>query len=235
MKCAIVTCLWKRPYLTEVIQDYYANEFSDCVLIAAKSEGDAQPVNDNWNYVYFPNSCLAQKFNKVFTAAKLFDVDAVLLIGSDDLISRDLFNYYQDNYSPDKEYMLGLRDLYYHDLISDSTIHSKDIYYRKQLLPIGCGRIFSKRLLNRIGWSPYGKLTISSGLDSNSTNYLERRGINNKTVSMQESGIAVDLKCGEGINSFEKVVSKYGEVETVDYDTLKIFHTTIERCKTISS
>ncbi len=233
MNVAIVTCLWKRPQLTEVVQHYYAENF-DCFLIATKSEGDKQPVNKDWHYVEFGNNCLAQKFNKAFTAARMYEVDAVLLIGSDDLISKDLFEYYQNNYSEDADYMLGLRDLYYHDLKSSRTIRSTDIFYQHKPLPIGCGRIFSKKLLDKINWKPYGDMKISAALDTNSTLYLTQKGINNKTVSMSDSGVAVDIKSGESINSFRLVEKKYGTVEQVDYDVLKPFHPYIERCKTIS-
>lgn len=240
MKVAIVTCLWQRPEITDVVQDYYANYFDDCTLIAAKTEGDPQPVNTAWHYCYAENKPLAQKFNAAFLEARKHSPDIVVLIGSDDLISYSLIEYYKRVYSPNDTYLLGLKDLFYHDIRTRRTIHWHGLPSRYKSMPIGCGRVFSRNILDRMGWMPLGpKAKANMGMDTNSTDYMKALSIRFKSVTMKEAGaVCVDLKSGVSMHSFDKIMNKptgYGKSELVPYDVLSQYHSQIERCKTVFS
>jgi hypothetical protein len=223
MNVAIVTALHKRPHLTSIVQDYYARYFGDCILIAAKTPDDPQPINSAWHYVEYPNTPVAQKFNAAFLKAKEFNPDLVVLIGSDDLISYSLIEYYKKNYSKDADYLLGLQDLYYYDSVSKQAIYMDGVIYDKRVIPIGCGRVFSRAILDKLNWKPYGTMKINSGLDTNSTKYMEMKGIGMKTVTMQESNsVCVDIKTNDSMHSFEKSVRRYGE-QYIDVELLSQF------------
>jgi len=203
MKLAIVTCLWKRPELTDVVAKYYSDNFPDIDKIAIKDLEDYQITNYNWkNYSVEPCS-LSQKFNCAFIRARIFQPDAVILIGSADLLSKELVDYYQKNYSPDADYVLGLKDLYLYEISTRRTMwwHGFPPAYADQ--PIGGGRIFSRKLLDKINWRPYANMNINRGLDNNSSIYMKSKGIGMKTVLMQDSGIAVGLKPHQTLNKFE--------------------------------
>jgi hypothetical protein len=238
MQVAIVTALHQRPELTRVVQDYYANYYDDCKLIAVKSPGDEQPVNNAWHHVEHKNNPVSQKFNRAFLAAKDFNPDIVVLIGSDDLVAYSLIDYYKRHYPADASYMLGLRDLYYHDAATKQTIHYSGLPDTYKGMPIGCGRAFSKTILDKLDWLPYGKLTVDRGMDTNSKDILQRKGITFKSVTMADAECqAVDIKTSVCLHPFDRIASKplvYGESTPVPYDTIKQFHPYIE-CVSTSS
>jgi len=203
MKLAILTCTFKRPELNEIVHKYYADNFENCVLISVGAFNDYQNINYLWNNYTFQNEPLAQKFNFAFERAKTFNPDAVILIGSADLLSKELVEYYQKNYSSDADYVLGLKDLYLYEISTRRTMfwHGFPPAYADQ--PVGGGRIFSRKLLDKINWRPYANMTINRGLDNNSSIYMKAKGIGMQTVLMQDSGIAVGLKPFQTLNKFE--------------------------------
>jgi len=203
MNITILTCTFKRPELNEVVHKYYADNFENCVLISVGAFNDYQNVNYLWNNYNFQNEPLSQKFNFAFERAKTFNTDAVILIGSADLLSKELVDYYQNNYSPEADYVLGLKDLYLYEISTRRTMwwHGFPPAYADQ--PIGGGRIFSRKLLDKINWRPYANMNINRGLDNNSSIYMKSKGIEMKTVLMQDSGIAVGLKPHQTLNKFE--------------------------------
>ena len=204
MKLAIVTCLWRRPALTKTVLKYYARTFPDCILIAVKDPNDAQIKVDGWEFIEHPNEPLPQKFNAAFLEAQKYNPDAVVLVGSDDLLSRQLIDFYQSNYGGSRNYILGLKDLYFHNNRTGETIHWHGLQGKDEGMPIGCGRIFSKTVLNKLDWKPYGDLEVKRGLDTNSTIYMKSKGVGQSCITMAESGIAVDLKGDQSINPFDE-------------------------------
>jgi hypothetical protein len=203
MKLCIVTCQWRRPNLTKIISEYYAKQFPDITLIAVRSPADQQTDVDGWNYEYFPNSPLSQKFNAGFNLAKRYNPDAVILIGSDDLISPELVKFYQENYSADADYILGLKDIYFYEIQSQQTLYFKGLIGMYENWSLGCGRIFSRKVLEQCNWRPYYDLQIDRGLDCNSMIELHNRGIKEKVLPMSEAGLMVDIKVKATINKFE--------------------------------
>jgi len=203
MNIAILTCTFKRPELNEIVHKYYADNFENCVLISVRAFNDYQNINYLWNNYNFQNEPLAQKFNFAFERARTFNPDAVILIGSADLLSKELVEYYQKNYSPDADYVLGLKDLYLYEISTRRNMwwHGFPPAYADQ--PVGGGRIFSRKLLDKINWRPYANMTINRGLDNNSSIYMKSKGIGMQTVLMQDSGIAVGLKPFQTLNKFE--------------------------------
>lgn len=206
MKIAIVTCLWKRDELTKSVLQYYENTFKeiDINFLACYSKGES--LSDyifDWQFVEYPNEPLSQKFNFAFESARQFNPDAVILIGSADLLSKELIEYYQKNYSSDADYVLGLKDLYLYEISSRRTMfwHGFPAAYADQ--PVGGGRIFSRKVLDIMNWRPYGDMQLNRGLDNNSSLLMKKQGIGMQTVLMQDSGIAVGLKPFQTLNKFE--------------------------------
>lgn len=203
MNIAIVTCTFKRPELNKIVHKYYTDNFENCVLISVGAFNDYQNVNYIWNNYTFQNQPLAQKFNFAFERAKTFSPYAVVLIGSADLLSKELIEYYQKNYSHDADYVLGLKDLYLYEISTRRTMwwHGFPPAYADQ--PIGGGRIFSRKVLDIMDWRPYGDSQLNRGLDNNSALLMKSKGIGMRTVTMDESGIAVGLKPFQTLNKFE--------------------------------
>src|ERR1017187_2582030 len=117
MRICIVTCLYKRPELSKIVMDYYSKNIkAQFIAVQSYESTDIQPTKDGWHKGYAPNYPVAQKFNKAFEIAKNYNPDAVILIGSDDLLSPALIKYYQNFYSAKADYVLGLKDLYFYEI-----------------------------------------------------------------------------------------------------------------------
>lgn len=220
MRIAIVTALWKRPELSKIVLDYYANNFPNISPLAVVSDDESAGVcaGADWPFCYHDNQPLSQKFNYVFSQAKHLNPDAVIIIGSDDLLSPELIEYYQKNYSPDADHILGLKDLYFYHAKRDWAIHHKGFIANKTKYTIGCGRIFSRAVLDKLNWQPWGDENINRGLDLTCSRRLEKLSIGERQVTMAESGIAVDIKFAENLTRMETFNFNF---ETVDVSILK--------------
>lgn len=71
MNLAIVTCLWKRPELTEVVAKYYYDNFPGIKKYRCRTPSDLHSDNNyGWITTSASNEVLAQKFNRVFETAR---------------------------------------------------------------------------------------------------------------------------------------------------------------------
>lgn len=201
MRIAIVTCAWRRARLTGIVLQDYVDKFPGNPLICVKSPEDSQVIPKGWDTIDHPNQPLPQKFNAAFLRAKEHEPDAVMLVGSDGLISDQLVEYYKTHYSPEEDFILGLKDLYFYNVDTAEMLHWHGL---PTGLPIGHGRIFSKKILDNLDWKPYGDLTVKRGLDTNSSHYMKSKGITGQCVTMQEAGIAADLKTNMTLNPFDE-------------------------------
>jgi len=205
MNIVLVTALWRRPELAKIVLEYYRKTFPNIQIIAVVTDNDLQFNVDGVEFVEAPNDPLAQKFNKVFESAKKHHPDAVILTGSSDILSERLINYYKLNYNSRSQYVLGLEDFYFYSLAQRKSIHWHGFMQGKfGHLPIGAGRIFSRSILDKLKWKPYGDLKLNRGLDCNSSLNMESHGITHRKVLMADSGHAVCLKDSNiAINRFD--------------------------------
>jgi hypothetical protein len=223
MKIAIVTSLWGRPELTKIIAQYYAElaNVKDIILIAAHTKEDYQDIHPVWHYVEASNANLPLKFTQAFKEAKKHNVGAVMLTGSDDLLSTSWFDYVERNYCSTDNFVLGLKDFYFYHIKSKQAYHWKGFEDVDQGMPIGAGRTFSKHILDQIDWKPWGDMNIKRGLDTNCTRYLKTLGIGQRAVTMADAGcVGVDIKSDLNLNCFEDMQFNH---EMVGPDTFKIF------------
>lgn len=208
MKIAIVTTLHGRPNLTRIVLDYYrrmAAHDKNMVLVAVgSSQEDGDLAREaRWNYGACANSPLSQKHNFLFRSARQHNPDAIVLIGSDDLIHPNLIKYYRERLTPASEFLLGLQDLWFFSCKTGKMIRHKGFIGRNAPLPIGCGRIFTRALLNRLDWQPWGVEILNRGLDLTCSRILNSKGIPQRIVTMAKSGYAVDIKTDVNLTSME--------------------------------
>lgn len=218
MKLIIVTAIWKRHPLTKIILEYYSQLAQDgphdITLLAVGSEGKASETlcNDaGWNYIKAPNEPLSQKFNAVFEEAKKYTPDAVMLTGSDDMAEYTIIDYYMKHYGPEENYLLGLKDIYFHCIENGKTIYFPG-YGPPSPKTIGAGRIFSRRILDQLKWRPWGGEVLPRGLDTACTKRMERLGIGEVSMPMcNAKGIICDFKVR--VNYPRESLTPFGRLE----------------------
>ena len=143
MKLALITTIWKRPELTKIVLEYY-KQFPNLELICVGSEGEkSKQLAEGWHYIEYKNFPVSEKHNQALKKAKELKVDGVILIGSDDLMSKEVFDFYQ-TLKPNENVVHGFKDINFFDCKS-----GKLYYYGGYKNPqtIGAGRFFSKFII----------------------------------------------------------------------------------------
>lgn len=198
---AIITAIWERSEMTNFVLGYYAGikkEELNCnlELLCVGSEGGKSrriAENHGWKYIDYPNQPLNHKFNQVSQFAKLFNPDGVLLIGSDNMVTKELINYYaneiQENNGRAK--VLGLKDSLIYKVYEDNLLRFKGYSFTKQLHrqgePIGAGRFFGKDAMEAVGWMLWpDDVQLSKGLDYNCLLKLKMAGYRAHGFDMDE-------------------------------------------------
>ena len=95
MKVAIVSAVWQRPEVFEMFAKGIKHLVSNCkdiefTVIISGSEGDkskSMVEKHGFIYIEIPNDPLAVKMNATVIRAKEYDVDYILGVGSDDVIT----------------------------------------------------------------------------------------------------------------------------------------------------
>jgi hypothetical protein len=199
MKLALITTIWKRPELTKIVLEYY-KQFPNLELICVGSEGEkSKQLAKGWHYIEYLNYPVSNKHNQALLKAKELKVDGVILIGSDDLMSKELFNFYQ-TLKPTENVVHGFADSHIYDT-ETGNLH----YYQpnKVIQSVGTGRFFSKKILNKVNWQLWSN-DLNRRLDSNCTDNLKNLCIFEQIYKLSDvNGFFVDIKHSENITSMQ--------------------------------
>lgn len=140
----VLTALWMRPAVSRAVLRYYAQ--FEAVRVAVRSQEDPEPCKKvkGWIYAEAPNRPLSNKWNAGLNIMKRHAVDAVMIVGSDDYVSRPYIDRAME------EIATGA------DLVHFDTLHALDAdtgrLVRLQPRRMGAGRVISRRLLVRAEW-----------------------------------------------------------------------------------
>ncbi len=193
-KIVLLTCVWQRQTLTDIILGYYSDvkdkifEDIDLILVAVGSEGDiSRNLCEKYGFKYYehPNAPLSAKWQFGLDATRLYDPDGVVIIGSDDLVTPNIFYRYAGHL---QEGLLcaGLTDTYFFDLLKpEHSIHwlgyggmQKDNGMPHRLNEsIGMARLYSRTLLDLKNFKLWDGVGINSGLDGRARKAVEDLGM----------------------------------------------------------
>lgn len=240
-KIVIYTCVWKRPELTKIVLSYYdqlKQDLSDRIdiqLIAVGSEGDRSRwlcESCGFNYIEYQNKPLSDKWEYGINRCRDYDPDAVIIVGSDDLISRSLIEFYDKQL---KEGLVfgGILDAYILDLESEQMIYWPGYNIKVDVVnninrlgeTAGVGRCLSRALLEKLDFSIWSRLNKDRGLDGAMTQKLYQYGlelldykhsiltqVGDRVLKIGHCGFkladinafAVDIKFSENITTFKR-------------------------------
>jgi tetratricopeptide (TPR) repeat protein len=233
-KIVIYTCVWSRPELTRVVLSHYSDlqkQLSGKIqleLLAVGSEGEtSRQVCEScgFDYLEYPNLPLSAKWEYGLNRCADYDPDAVIIVGSDDIISRRLIEFYDEKLREGLVFV-GIKDGYFFDAVSGEMIWWKgyqSVDTRRFGETIGMARCLARPLLNKMGFSIWKGLKLNKRLDRVATQrlldfglhfldydhlILAQNGSNCLKIGhcgffMQEiDGFAVDIKTSENITPF---------------------------------
>lgn len=215
-RIVLATTIWRRPTLSRIVLSHYAMLRGslagsvDLVLLAAGSEGGRSRslcLENGFEYLEHRNKPVTAKWNAVVKRAKEFDPDGIVLVNSDDLIAGDFFPAAAGKLAEGVDFF-GFRDTWVIDLpsLQVGVWPGYDSTFKKFRAgePAGCGRCYSRRLLEETGWRLWadepGK---SSSMDFWNTRFLRLFGFEPIAFTMSGLGAsAVQVKSDVNITPF---------------------------------
>ncbi len=213
IRLAIVTSIWKRHDIFELFAKGVKNLIEKCdqfeiSVVVSGSEWikshDLVRVLHEFQYIEIPNEPLAAKVNATTYACKDLNVDYVLCVGSDDIISPELLNEYAIHMRNGIDF-IGVTDCYFYDTVSKKSLYWGGYRepYRKGHTT-GAFRALSARLLSQWDWMPWENKD-SLVLDKSMQDKLRVTNHTIHTFSMKEKGLfALDIKSSTNMTPFEK-------------------------------
>ena len=230
---ALLTCLWQRHALTDLVLGWYhrvQRELSgrcDLALLAVGSEGATSrslAADNGFEYIEFPNSPLGAKWNAGLAALAEQRPDAVVISGSDDVLSVNLFERYAEAITSGTKY-LGLHDMYFLDLLTRRFCFWPGYGPGpRQGDPLGLGRCLHVDLLDEVNWQlwdPHLNRSLDASMSKRLAPLLEDGDRwPSKILRCRQLGAgAVGMKSTVNIWSFFAVVRNC-EVQYADVDSV---------------
>lgn len=240
----IFMCIWKRPLVTQFVLNHFAslNE----TLLASGISVELFLVGSDTNatklladavgaaYAIHPNNPVGRKHQlgleslrahystQVNTGKRKHLPHAITIFGSDDVVPARYFFLVRQHFGTRSFHVLGLRDVWFHDLSSRRLAYTPG--YRSFESPlagtVGCGRAFSWPFLDSVHWRLWD-VDRDRGLDQSVVRNLFRANIFMPEISIaiigRDVGVyAVDIKtdayqnAGANVWAFDSVISAAG-------------------------
>jgi len=199
MNLGILTAIWGRPRLTELVLGYY--EASELVRVAAISEREYEDhkISYHWNLHFCANDPLSDKWLEGMDMMHgIHNPDAVIIVGSDDLVTPEYIEACRHLVAGGAEFVY-LPGCYFYDAMSGRMIWG-------QAQRLGLGRCLSRSLLERLDWQPW-EPGLSHGLDGSMWGRIQEVGA--KTVCLKDPRkhrlVGMDIKTEQNMWSFDHI------------------------------
>lgn len=209
-KVLLISAIYKREEITELffknvqVMINSTKNYDVQVLIVGSEGEKSKKLTEKYgfNYIEHVNAPVSKKFNSLSINAKKYDPDYVVLFGSDDVMSPNFLNSTILEMEYKKIDLLGFSDLYFYDTLTDDLVYWGG-YTNGRKDPIGCGRVFSSKVLEKLNWKLWGNYNQNRGLDGITAN-LVKRHFDFNNYKMSDLGIKiVDVKSDFNITNFK--------------------------------
>lgn len=212
LRITFITGMWKRPEVFEMfakgikkIQTQWSNMDIQCVV--AGSEGvHSRSLCEKYGFHYIEtnNYPLSDKMNKPLQVAKELNSDYVICLGSDDVMSLELFDLYLEYMNQGYDF-IGLIDFYFLNLEKNKAIYWKG--YREHSRKgetIGAFRCISKWVLDQLDWELW-QSGLTKGLDASMKVKLSKLSYRSKSIRLKDENVyAMDIKTSENITPYKE-------------------------------
>lgn len=204
----VVTAMWKRHELTEIIFCNLAmlrdalRDVIDLRLAVAGSEGaESKALAEKYGFAYaeVPNEPLGAKWNAALRLLQGIDIEGVCIVGSDDLLNAAYFHMVAESLRKGEK-LFGIGSFYIMDRFSGRMFHWMGYPPPREKEVIGLGRFIHREYIEALGWTLWED-ALPNGLDRSMCQRIEALGAATGKEhhfvfkSIEEYGIApVDVK-----------------------------------------
>lgn len=162
------------------------------------------------HHVSHVNRPVSEKFNRAFQYMRAIEMDYVMILGSDDIISTDLFRATVVEAEKGVD-VIGVNTLYF---FSGQGI-SRGTLVRLERPPtaplLGVAKTVSKRVLDKCDWRLWN-VEKNWGMDAIASKVIKEHAETKATVK----GMVVDVKTRVNLNSF-RVFERYPKVDKQEF------------------
>lgn len=150
MKVCVAIASHQREVSLKVVLRCLPAHWHAVVVLTDGEDGSAYLQRPNTHVYHHPNEPLGAKWQCAVDHARALDPDLLIITGSDDVlvVNEDLLYDQMQRVE-----FLGLRGFY----VYERGIHYKCVYNPHVMMPIGGGRVYTKRLLDRMRWRVFDK------------------------------------------------------------------------------
>jgi hypothetical protein len=212
-----VVCLiamWGRQELVQININLLQNQTKKCkILLVVSSEEDKKFAmkNKGVDWIYTENKPLGKKWQVGLAECKKYNPNAVLINGSDDLLSLNWVETCYHYIHQDKYDIVGKSNWYILDIIKKIPYKLK--YVDSNIL-LGAGRMISRSILDEINWELF-PIDQNRGLDTYCNKVLNYHHAKRLICNLSKIFI-ISLK-GEydTLNSIELILEKNKKIHNI--------------------
>ena len=181
-KLLFITALWKRRNIENITLAHFKRmkeRFSDRVTIEGVAVGsemaasERQATRHGFEYLEESNEWLGRKWNAVWNHAIQKDVDAIVIMGSDNLMTTKAIDTYIAWMEGGQDF-LGYKGVHMLNPSQSKAIRLDGYIGSRSSETYGPGRAFSIATARKIGSSPFAD-RINQGLDGSFQQTLAKR------------------------------------------------------------
>lgn len=173
MNIVSVTATYNRPKILKDTLEILGNirGLQTRIVVGSLGEDGVVAKACGAEYYEFANKPLGAKWQHGITQAKKHNPDAVLICGSDDWLTEDWIEHYWPLIQAGAD--LAGRSRWVACNVGTQKTVFMGFKYSQDIEPIGPGRMFSGRFLDRIGWNLFIP-NVNSGLDRDSAEAVKK-------------------------------------------------------------
>lgn len=214
MTIGVLTLVHGRRRLTRLLARYYATLRTSHTLapvaVATYTDTWAREAMPGWQVLYYSNDYLSDKWTVGMQALRELDVDAALIIGSDDFCDVAFIEDCATMLSR-FEYIMPV-GLYFYDTLTHRALW-------REFVRCGAGRVLRKDLLDDCDWRPW---QARSNVPDAAMNRIIEPRIGGVEKAGRSAGAVMDVKTD--INMWPYDHLKKGAYRKVDADALLTEH-----------
>jgi GT2 family glycosyltransferase len=193
IKIGILTASWMRVDLTAkycrhifYLTKFFANEADIVsVIVDSDSHNKASANKNGLIYLNYKNQPLSNKFNFGMQYFKDKNIDAVMILGTDNFVCTDLFKKYI-KIIRNKYDLVGVLDSHLYDTISDKMFYFPGYNNHRTGETVGAGRVLSAKLLKKLKYTPWQN-GLSRNLDGSMWEKLKNLNIKEYKISTKNN------------------------------------------------
>ena len=232
MKLALVVCIYNRHDLEAIVLENFKRQSKkygfDVIVVG--SEGDvSRSLAKGCIYVEHANNPVSDKHNAGVLKAREIGCNGVILMGSDDIVSDNYFDFVKSKV--DSDGVVGLKDVCFYSTNTKQLTRFNG--YSNGSQTVGAGRFFPLSVLEKMDWQLWSS-GLNRGLDTDCSRKLAKNGVIEYSFSMEETGVfLVDVKHSVSITNHSIV--DVGEVLNLEVMDKKIPKKIVSKIKALEA